>query len=251
MRGRGTRTAPHIGKQKFVIYDFFRNHEHFNDSDTDAFSGSGGGSGRAAQHTESGPKGRELVELGLEDEWLDAVHYIEVGPDGERVDKRDYVTDWEATIREQVDADPTIAKIKAGSALTEQEEEHLAQRLNQPQRYFNEENLRRAYRKPEGNLFDFIREALGLVKTKSRPEIVEENFRAWLVARNLTPEQAQYVALLKNRGIVKGQVTLDDLFNPPLSILNAAGIGIQLFGERGLGQMMDELNQSVLISARA
>lgn len=251
MRGRGTRTAPHIGKQKFVIYDFFRNHEHFNDSDTDAFSGSGGGSGRGAQHTESGPKGRELVELGLEDEWLDAVHYIEVGPDGERVDKRDYVTDWEATIRQQADADPTIAKIKAGSALTEQEEEHLAQRLNQPQRYFNEENLRRAYRRPEGNLFDFIREALGLIKTKSRPEIVEENFRAWLVARNLTPEQAQYVALLKNRGLVKGQVTLDDLFKPPLSILNAAGIGIQLFGERGLGQVMDELNESVLTSARA
>lgn len=251
MRGRGTRTAPHIGKQKFVIYDFFRNHEHFNDSDTDVFSGSGGGSGRGPRPAESGPKGRELVELGLEDEWLDAVHYIEVGPDGERVDKRDYVTDWESTIRQQADADPTIAKIKTGSALTEQEEEQLADRLNQPQRYFNEENLRRAYRKPGGNLLDFIREALGLIKTKSRPEIVEENFRAWLVARNLTPEQAQYVALLKNRGIVKGQVTLDDLFNPPLSILNAAGIGIQLFGERGLGQVMDELNQSVLTSARA
>ena len=43
MRGRGTRTAPHIGKEKFVIYDFFRNHEYFNDSDTDIFSGSSGG----------------------------------------------------------------------------------------------------------------------------------------------------------------------------------------------------------------
>lgn len=28
MRGRGTRTAPHIGKRKFVIYDFFKNHDH-------------------------------------------------------------------------------------------------------------------------------------------------------------------------------------------------------------------------------
>lgn len=251
MRGRGTRTAPHIGKQKFVIYDFFRNHEHFNDSDTDVFSGSGGGGGRGPGTTGTGPGGRELVELGLEDEWLDAVHYIEVGPDGERVDKRDYVTDWEAAVRQQAEADPTLAKIKAGDALTEQEEDQLAQRLNQPERYFNEENLRRAYRKPGGNLMDFIREALGLIKTKSRPEIVDENFRAWLVARNLTPEQAQYVALLKNRGLVKGQVTLDDLFSPPLSILNAAGIGIQLFGERGLGQVMDEINQTVLAGARA
>lgn len=78
MRGRGTRTAPHIGKDKFVIYDFFRNHEYFNDSDTDVFSGNGGGGGRGTGPRPR-PEGRELVELGLEDEWLDAVHYIEVG----------------------------------------------------------------------------------------------------------------------------------------------------------------------------
>jgi len=246
MRGRGTRTAPHIGKEKFVIYDFFRNHEYFNDSDTDIFSGSGSG-GYAPQKKQPGGKTpRELIELGLEDEWLDAVHYIEVGPDGERVDKRDYVTDWENTVREEADADPIIAKVKAGELLSDQEEEQLAQHLNQPQRYFNEDNLRRAYRNPGGNLVDFIRHALGVVKIKSREERVDDNFRAWLVAKNLTPEQAQYLALLKNRGLVKGQVSLDDLFAPPLSILNAANIGIELFGEQGLRNMMDEINQSVL-----
>ena len=48
IRGRGTRTAPHIGKKRFVIYDFFRNHEYFNDSETDIFegpAGAGGGGG--------------------------------------------------------------------------------------------------------------------------------------------------------------------------------------------------------------
>ena len=85
-----------------------------------------------------------------------------------------------------------------------------------------------------------------MLKIKSRNERVEENFRAWLVAKNLTPEQAQYLALLKNRGLVKGKVSLDDLFAPPLSILNAANIGIELFGEQGLRSVMDEINQSVL-----
>jgi type I restriction enzyme R subunit len=248
MRGRGTRTAPHIDKRKFVIYDFFRNHEYFNDSDADVFTGSGGG-GYATKPKQAGGKtARELIELGLEDEWLDAVHYIEVGPDGERVDKRDYVTDWEQTVRQEAEADPIIAKVKSGEALTEQEETILAQRLNQPQRYFNEDNLRRAYRNPGGNLVDFIRAALGMLKIKSREEKVDENFRAWLVAKNLTPEQAQYLALLKNRGLVKGKVSLDDLFAPPLSILNAAGVGIELFGEQGLKAMMDEINQSVLVA---
>jgi type I restriction enzyme R subunit len=248
MRGRGTRTAPHIDKQKFVIYDFFRNHEYFNDADTDIFSGSGGGGYATKPKQPGGKTPRELIELGLEDEWLDAVHYIEVGPDGERVDKREYVSEWEATVQQEADADPIIAKIKAGESLSEPEEDQLAQRLNQPQRYFNEDNLRRAYRNPGGNLVDFIRAALGMLKLKSREERVEDNFRAWLVAKNLTPEQAQYLALLKNRGLVKGKVSLDDLFAPPLSILNAANIGIELFGEQGLRNVMDEINQSVLVA---
>jgi len=245
MRGRGTRTAPHIDKKKFVIYDFFRNHEYFNDSDTDVFSGPGFGYVPKPQ-ADRARTPRELIELGLEDEWLDAVHYIEVGPDGERVDKRDYVTDWEQTIRKQADADPVLAKVKSGEPLTDQEETGLAKRLNSPERYFNEDNLRRAYRNPSGNLVDFIRAALGTLKLKSRAERVEDNFRAWLVTRNLSPEQAQYLALLKNRGLVKGKVSLDDLFAPPLSILNAGNVGVELFGEQGLKAMLEEINQTVL-----
>jgi len=248
MRGRGTRTAPHIGKEKFVIYDFFANHEYFNDSDTDIFSGSGGGSYATKLKPSVGKTARELIELGLEDEWLDAVHYIEVGPDGERVDKREYVTDWESVVQQEADSDPIITKIKAGEALTESEEKHLAQTLNQPNRYFNEDNLRRAYKNPGGNLVDFIRAALGMIKIKSREERVEENFRAWLVIKNLSPDQSQYLSLLKNRGMVKGKVSLDDLFAPPLSILNAANIGIELFGEQGLRNMVDEINVSVLVA---
>jgi len=34
----------------------------------------------------------ELTELGIEDKWQEVVNYVEVGPEGERVDKRDYVT---------------------------------------------------------------------------------------------------------------------------------------------------------------
>ena len=244
MRGRGTRTADHIGKKKFIIYDFFKNHEYFNDSDTDIFSGHGGG-GEGRPRPPHPVNGRKLVELGLEDEWLDAVHYIEVGPDGERVDKREYVTDWEKVVREGEEGDPQIVKIKRGESLTEEEEQILIGKLNQPTRYFNEENLRRAYRNPGGNLLDFIRTALGLVKTKTMEEKIEENFRAWLVTRELTPEQAQYLALLKNRGVVKGMVSLDDLFVPPLSLQNAGETGIELFGEQGLKQVVDDLNQSV------
>ena len=38
-----------------------------------------------------------------------------------------------------------------------------------------------------------------------------------------------YLSLLKNRGIATGRVRLDELFDPPLSILDVAGKGVALF----------------------
>ena len=244
MRGRGTRTASHIDKRKFVIYDFFGNHQYFNDSDTDIFSGPGGGGAGRVTPPPPGPP-RQLVELGLEDEWLHAVAYVEVGPEGERVDKRDYVSNWETTVKSAAEDDPIIRKIRTGESLSEDEEKDLAARLNQPDMYFNEDNLRRAYSQPGGNLIDFIKAALGEKKIKSREEELTENFQAWLVAKSLAPQQAQYLSLLKNRGIARGKIEVDDLFQPPLSILNAAEMGVELFGEKGLREIITDLNESV------
>ena len=141
--------------------------------------------------------------------------------------------------------DPIIQKIRRGRLLTEDEEKALAERLNRPEMYFNEENLRRAYRQPGGNFLDFIRAALGKLKIKSREDELTENFQAWLVAKSLTPQQAQYLSLLKNRGIARGKIDVEDLFQPPLSILNAAELGVELFGEKGLKEIIEDMNESV------
>jgi type I restriction enzyme R subunit len=246
MRGRGTRTADHIQKQKFVIYDFFGNHKYFNDSDTSIFTGTGSGHAPGGERKLPMPQG-DMVELGLEDEWLHAVTYVEVGQDGERVDKRDYVTNWETSVQSALKDDTIIQKVRRGELLTEDEEKALADRLNRPEMYFNEENLRRAYRQPGGNLIDFIKAALGSLKIKPREEELTENFQAWLVAKSITPQQAQYLSLLKNRGIARGRIELEDLFQPPLSILNAAELGVELFGERGLKEIIQDLNDSVFM----
>ena len=255
MRGRGTRTCPPINKQKFVIYDFFENHKYFNDSDTDIFTGTGGAYGTGRPAVRKGPH-RELIDLGLDDEWLYHVTYVEVGPDGEKVDKRDYVTNWKETIKKALKDDPILEKIrnqalatnayeKEKYQLTGEEEEELTRRLNSPRFFFNEENLRRAYRQPGGNLIDFIKHALGLIKVKSQEEITNDNFQAWLVIKAFTPEQIDYLTLLKNRGVIKGKVKMDDLFTPPLSVLNAATIGVELFGEDGLKELIGEMNEAV------
>ena len=143
-----------------------------------------------------------------------------------------------------------MRKVRDEEPLEPEEEDELSRRLNQPEHYFNEDNLRRAYRNPGGSLVDFIRAALGQLRLKSREEELEETFRAWLVSRSLTPQQADYLCLLKNRGIAVGRVRIEDLFEPPLSILDTAGKGIELFGEQGLKEVVDELNEGVFRAAR-
>jgi type I site-specific restriction endonuclease len=112
-------------------------------------------------------------------------------------------------------------------------------------------DLRLAYRRAGGNMVDFVRHALGIEKLKSTEDIITENFQAWLVTKNVTPEQAQYLSLLKNRGIAKGAVLIEDLFEPPLSILNAAEVGIELFGEQGLQAVVEDMNQSLFGQRKA
>jgi type I restriction enzyme R subunit len=262
MRGRGTRNCKKIDKRGFVIYDFFENRKYFNDSEADVFTGSGWGVSTGGTTPPQPPTPRELIELGLADEWLYAVNYVEVGPDGEQVDKRAYISNWEGTIKAQAKDDPILEKIRKQAEVTdeqerdslglsEEEEQQLATRLNQPKMYFNENNLRQAYKKPSGTLVDFIQHALGSLKLKSREEELTENFYAWLVSKSFNPEQAQYLSLIKNRGIVKGKVEVEDLFKPPLSILNAAGLGIELFGETGLKEVINEMNESVFAGKAA
>lgn len=246
IRGRGTRIAPHIGKKHFVIYDFFRNRDFFEDTDVveGGISGSGGGRG-----TKPPGEPSKLTELGLEDRWLESVTYVEVGPEGDRFDKKDYVSKWEDIIQAQVDDDDVLRKIRDGEPLTPEDEEKLEQKLNEPSHYFSEENLSHAY-EYTGTIIDFVRKALGMFKIKSRDERLNENFQAWLVTKDFAPKQAEYLILLKNRGIARGSVELEDLFRPPLSILNAAGVGMELFGENGLREVIEEMNESVFPGER-
>ena len=54
---------------------------------------------------------------------LYSVKYVEIGPQGERIDKKEYVTNWEETIKQQFNDDPLIAKIKINLLSPEDEKE--------------------------------------------------------------------------------------------------------------------------------
>lgn len=56
---------------------------------------------------------------------------------------------------------------------------------------------------------------------------------------------------MKNRGIASGKIQLEDLFRPQLSILNAAGLGVELFGETGLKEIIEDMNVSIFVKKSA
>ena len=67
------------------------------------------------------------------------------------------------------------------------------------------------------------------------PGLWTKYFSHWIV-----PSSIAFIMTL-----LVGLVLMDDLFAPPLSILNAATIGVELFGEKGLKDLIAEMNESI------
>lgn len=89
--------------------------------------------------------------------------------------------------------------------------------------------------------------AILLGKRRFLAEQIDENFRAWLVAHQFTPEQASFLSMLKARGVANGHVELGELFEPPLVHSNAPEKASQLFGS-ALKEIVAELNSQVFDS---
>jgi len=251
MRGRGSRKDESIGKESFWIYDFVGNAEKFNDP--------------MLENAVPGEKGlpRELVEKIEEDEIkrkkefltvkeadlsdeMQTRQMIYVGPEGLAIDRQNYKEKFTDTIRKMEDH-KTIKRILADGSIEENELRALANQLNKPEDYFNEENLQEAYGEQSGSLVDFVKVALGKYKFPTKRERVNNNFDSWLRQKNFTIEQIMLLSQLKNRFVAcDNEITAEDFTKPPLN--NQGGIqrAVALFGEDGLTQTLDELNETVL-----
>lgn len=252
MRGRGTRKDPGIGKESFWIYDFVGNAEKFNDPMLEnAVPGEKGLPRELVEGIEEDERKRKkefvtVKESDLSDE-MQSRQMLYVGPEGMAIDRQNYKKKFEETV-DVIRHNPVVKKILADGNLEQDELEKLANELNKPDNYFNEDNLKEAYDQPSGSLVDFIKVALGKYTFPTKKERVNENFDSWLRQKNFTVEQILLLSQLKNR-FVSGdmEITPEDFNKPPLN--NQGGIqrAVALFGEDGLTQALDELNQTVLI----
>lgn len=267
MRGRGSRLSKKINKTKFRIYDFVGVTRDFNDESYDPYS-------QILSQQKGIPWGTEFEELTKEEqeipenirrvfvqvpeeapENVDLVvkrEYVEIGPEGERVDVDDYKTEWKKEVEDLSQRNPFVLKIKRGNELNNNEAEKLSSQLNSPEYYFNETNLRYAYQYPEGTIQEFIREGLNLYDLPTDENLHEqrtnESFEAWLIEKNVDSDKAKVLRMLMNQYIVNGKKPDISIFNKSLfkSVGGFSNI-LRLFGENEIQDIMEELNTKVFI----
>ena len=143
---------------------------------------------------------------------------------------------------------PIVKKILTDKELEQEELDKLSNELNKPEDYFNEDNLKDAYDQPIGSLADFIRVVLGKYAFPTKKERVNKNFESWLRQKGFGIDQIMLLSQLKNRFVAGDTViTAEDFTKPPLREQGGIQKAVSLFGEQGLRQTLEELNQTVLI----
>jgi len=268
MRGRGSRLCEEINKISFRIYDFVGVTRDFNDESFNPYS-------EILEHRRGIPWGTEPEELTQEEkeipenikkvfvqipeeapENVDIVvkrEYVEVGPEGEKIDVDDYRVDWEKEIQTKAEADPLIKKIKEGQELTNEEIQELSEKLNSPEFYFNEANLKAAYHYPEGTLSEFVKAALKIYELPTEEKIKENKindlFESWLIEKNFNSEQVKILRMLKTQYLVNKEKIDISIFSEPLFLNQFGGWPtiVKLFGEKEIQENIKELNEKVFV----
>lgn len=200
IKGRGTRkyTFPDGTEKKyFLIHDFCEVVQYFEEEyDFEA--------ALPMPSTESGTRnGTPLppappLEI-KKYEGADAILFtemIEVGPEGEKVDRLGYITKWEDVIKKVVVENPQfVEKIKSGSDDEEVSEYLRVNVFDRPQEFFNERNLSRAYR-VFADLLDYVRAGLGFEKLPTHDEQLAELVESIKTDHDLDLEQSRLLKIL-------------------------------------------------------
>ena len=198
IKGRGTRkyTFPNgEEKKEFLVQDFCEVVKYFEEEyDFEApLPVSTGGNNGGGTGTPPPPPPEVQTYTGTDEIVL--TEMIEVGPEGEKVDRLVYITKWEKIIKQIVEENKGFA-----DKISEGDEEEISEYLktnvfDKPTEYFNERNLSRAYR-VFGGLLDFVKAGLGVAKLPTREEQLLELVESIKTDQDLNLEQARLLKIL-------------------------------------------------------
>ena len=151
--------------------------------------------------------------------------FVEFGPEHQALSVAKYRELVEQKINELVSSNPVLQKLKEGMQISEQEAEQLAEELHDEHPHITIDLLRRVYNHRKAVFIQFIKHILGIEVLVTFPETVSKAFDEFIAAHSyLSSRQLQFLDLLKEFILDKGEVSKRNLIESPFTLLHPEGI---------------------------
>ncbi|MHC1778937.1 MAG: DEAD/DEAH box helicase family protein [Bacteroidales bacterium] len=171
--------------------------------------------------------------------------FVEFGPQHEALSVAKYRELVEKKINELVSSSPILQKLKLGQEITTLEAEQLAEELHNEHPHITIDLLRKVYNHRKAALVQFIKHILGIEQLETFAETVTKAFDDFISKHSyLTSRQLQFLDLLKNFVLEKGDVSKRNLIESPFTMLHPEGIR-GIFNQKEIDEILS-LTQKVL-----
>jgi type I restriction enzyme, R subunit len=171
--------------------------------------------------------------------------FVEFGPQHEALSVAKYRELVEKKINELVSSSPILQKLKQGQEITTDEAEQLAEELHNEHPHITIDLLRKVYNHRKAALVQFIKHILGIEQLVTFAETVTKAFDDFIAKHSyLTSRQLQFLDLLKNFVLEKGDVSKRNLIESPFTMLHPEGIR-GIFNQKEIDEILS-LTEQVL-----
>jgi type I restriction enzyme R subunit len=171
--------------------------------------------------------------------------FIEFGPQHEALSVAKYRELVERKINELVSSSPILQKLKQGQEITTDEAEQLAEELHNEHPHITIDLLRKVYNHRIAALVQFIKHILGIEQLETFAETVTKAFDDFISKHSyLTSRQLQFLDLLKNFVLEKGDVSKRNLIESPFTMIHPEGIR-GIFNQKEIDEILS-LTEKVL-----
>jgi type I restriction enzyme R subunit len=171
--------------------------------------------------------------------------FIEFGPQHESLSIARYRELVEQKINALVSSSPILQKLKQGEKITDEETEQLAEVLHNEHPHITIDLLRRVYDNRKAELLQFIKHILGIEQLETFAVTVTNAFDDFVSKHSyLTSRQLQFLDLIKNYVLEKGEISKRNLIESPFTMIHPEGIR-GIFNTREINEILS-LTQKVL-----
>jgi len=165
--------------------------------------------------------------------------YVEFGPQHESLSIVKYKEFVEQKIHELINTNMILQKLKEGKEISDGEVVELTEQLYNEHPHITVDLLRRVYNHSKAQFLQFIRHILGIEVLESFPESVSKAFDQFVSNHSyLSSRQLQFLDLLRNFILEKGELTKKDLIQSPFTLLHPEGIR-GVFNPKEIDEILD------------